>query len=389
MAYWLLHETDRFSAVFTFIDKIVSPFIIGAALAFVLNVPMRAIERCFQFIKNKTFRRAVSLTLTFVVIIGVLTALLWLLVPQIIDTVRGMIDQLPVFFNDTKDWIVSYLEKHPQVMNWIEENIGKLDFDAITAKGIAWLESGLSVLIPSLLALVGGIYTGIFNGVIAIVFAIYCLIRKEILATQLRRLLYSFAPEHVGDEVVRVLRMTNATFSGFISGQFIEAIILGTLFAIFMTIFKMPHVILISVVIAITALVPIVGAFVGCVIGAFFILVTNPIQAIWFVVMFLILQQFENNVIYPKVVGKSVGLPGMWVLLAVAVGGAIMGVAGMLLMIPVFSVLYTLLREFTDRRLEQKGIDRKKVNAQPLNISEERKKKQETHKKPKSQDTEQ
>jgi len=220
------------------------------------------------------------------------------------------------------------------------------------------------------------------------VFAIYCLIRKEILASQARRLLYSFVPERISDEVVRILRMTNATFSGFLSGQCLEACILGTLFAIVMSIFRMPYVPLISVLIAVTALIPIVGAFVGCAVGAFFILVSNPMQALWFVIMFLILQQLENNLIYPKVVGKSVGLSGMWVLLAVSVGGAVMGVAGMLFMIPVFSVLYTLLREITEKRIAVREIPREKVNAQPINTSAERKKYQKKPKKDKKAEAE-
>lgn len=379
--YWLLHEPQHFRSIYTFLKNIFLPFFIGAGIAFILNVPMRAIEKLFGFINNPTLRRAVSLILTFVAVIAVLTAVLWILIPEVVETIETLISQLPAFFNNVKDRIVSLMDEYPDVTSWINENIGKLDLDALTNKAINMLESSLSIVIPSMISIVTGIYNGVFNAVIALVFAVYCLIRKEILATQARRILYSFVPEKVSDEVVRILRLTNATFSGFLSGQCLEACILGTLFAIAMTIFNMPYVPLISVLIAVTALIPIVGAFVGCVVGAFFILVANPVQAFWFVVMFLILQQFENNVIYPKVVGKSVGLPGMWVLLAVSVGGAVMGVAGMLLMIPVFSVLYTLLREITEKRIQIRGISRDKVNAQPINTSAERKKYQKKPKK--------
>ncbi len=379
--YWLLHETQRFHAIYTFLKNIFLPFVIGAGIAFILNVPMRAIEKLFGFVKNAALRRTIALILTFISVLAVITAVLWILIPEVIETAESLITQLPAFFNNIKDWVISMMDDNPDVTNWINENIGKLDLDALFNKAINMLESSLSMIIPGLISVVTGIYNGVFNAVIALVFAIYCLVRKEILAAQARRVLYSFVPEKVSDEIVRILRMTNATFSGFISGQCLEACILGTLFAIAMSIFNMPYVPLISVVIAVTALIPIVGAFVGCVVGAFFILVSNPMQAVWFVVMFLILQQFENNVIYPKVVGKSVGLPGMWVLLAVAVGGAVMGVAGMLLMIPVFSVLYTLLREITEKRIEKRGISRDKVNAQPINTSAERKKYQKKPKK--------
>ena len=165
--------------------------------------------------------------------------------------------------------------------------------------------------------------------------------------------------------MIRVLRLTNSTFSNFISGQCLEACILGCLFAVAMSIFKMPYISLVSVVIAVTALIPVVGAFVGCILGAFFILVNNPLQALTFVIMFLVIQQLENNLIYPRVVGTSIGLPGMWVLVAVTVGGDLMGAGGMLLMIPVTSVIYALLREFTDKRLAERGIPAEKLQNQP------------------------
>jgi predicted PurR-regulated permease PerM len=210
--------------------------------------------------------------------------------------------------------------------------------------------------------------TGIFNGILSLVFGLYCLARKEILARQCRRILYSILPEHACDEIIRVFRMTNATFSRFISGQCLEAVILGSMFAVSMAILKMPYVALISVIISVTALVPIVGAFAGCFIGAFFILVVDPIMAFWFVILFLVLQQIEGNLIYPKVVGSSVGLPGMWVLVAVTIGGELMGVGGMLMMIPVASVCYALAREFTDSRLEHRNIPREKLQDQPVDL---------------------
>ena len=165
--------------------------------------------------------------------------------------------------------------------------------------------------------------------------------------------------------MVRILRMSNSTFSNFISGQCLEAVILGLMFTVCMTIFGMPYMPLVSVTIAITALVPIVGAFAGCIVGAFFILIDSPVLAFWFVVMFLILQQIEGNLIYPRVVGTSIGLPGMWVLVAVAVGGDLMGVGGMLLMIPLASVLYALIREFAHKRLATRDIAPEKLEAQP------------------------
>jgi predicted PurR-regulated permease PerM len=215
---------------------------------------------------------------------------------------------------------------------------------------------------------IGNVASGIVNAVIGIVFALYALGRKEILAGQARRILYSVMSERRADEVIRISQLTNVTFSNFISGQCLEAVILGGLFAVVMAILKLPYIPLVSVIIAVTALIPVVGAFVGCLVGAFFILVNDPLQAVTFIAMFLILQQLENNLIYPRVVGTSIGLPGMWVLVAVTIGGEIMGVAGMLVMIPLVSVLYTLAREFTNRRLEQNNIPLEKLEPKPIQI---------------------
>ena len=234
---------------------------------------------------------------------------------------------------------------------------------------------------PLVRSAIGSLSTGIFNAVMGIVFGLYCLARKEILARQCRRVLYSFLPEKISDEIIRIFRLTNATFSNFISGQCLEAVILGCMFAVSMLIFGMPYVPLVSVTIAVTALVPIVGAFAGCIVGAFFILVESPVLAFWFVIMFLVLQQIEGNLIYPRVVGTSVGLPGMWVLLAVAVGGDLMGVGGMLAMIPLASVLYTLAREITTKRLADREIPQEKLEAQPPELRSRFKEKREKHKK--------
>ena len=365
--YWLLHETERVKSVWNYIITLISPFLAGAGLAFVLNVPMRGIERWFGFVKKKSLRRSISIVLTFVVLGLVIYFIFRLLVPQIVDTVRNLVAQFPVFLNNVVDWVKNFLAERPQIMEWIQKNSNMEEFDwsSLVEKAVSVAGDGAAVFITGLISLIGALFTGIFNAVIALVFAIYCLARKEILARQFRRLAYSFLPERFCDKTIRILRLTNATFSNFISGQCVEACILGSLFAVTMWIFRMPYIPLISVLIAVTALIPIVGAFIGCILGAFFILVNDPMQAIWFVIMFLALQQFENNVIYPKVVGKSVGLPGMWVLLAVTVGGELMGVVGMLMMIPVTSVLYTLLREITAKRLDTRCIDNSKLQDQP------------------------
>ena len=363
LLYWLLHETDRVKTVYLFLKNIFSPFVIGAGLAFVLNVPMRGIENQLKFVKKMPIRRLIAVVLTFVIIFLVLFFVFWLLLPQIAETVQTLVASLPGFFNGIIAKVQLFLNDNPEVMEWVVENteFESINWSGLVQKAVDLVGNSVTMILNKTLLAIGSVSTGIFNAVISLVFALYCLFRKEILSRQCRRLAYAFLPEKFCDEAVRILRLTNATFSNFISGQCLEAVILGCLFAVSMLIFRMPYIPLVSVLVSVTALIPIVGAFVGCVLGAFFILVNNPIQALWFVVMFLVLQQFENNVIYPKVVGKSVGLPGMWVLLAVSMGGELMGVAGMLVMIPLVSVLYTLLREITNKRLEDRQIDRDKL----------------------------
>ena len=380
--YWLLHETERLKSVLGALWSISSPFVVGAAIAFILNVPMRAIERAFKGIKKPGLRRGAALVVTMLAVILVLTGVVYLLLPQLAETVESLVATLPAFFARLQTQISEYLSDNPELMTWLTENTdyASINWSDLIQKAISLVTNSVSSIVDKAVQTVVSLGTGVFNAVLSLVFALYCLSRKEILARQGRRILYAFVPENVSDEVIRIFRMTNSTFSNFISGQCLEALILGCMFAIAMPIFKMPYVPLVSVVIAVTALVPIVGAFVGCIVGAFFILVQDPTLAFWFVVMFLIMQQIEGNLIYPRVVGTSIGLPGMWVLVAVALGGDLMGVGGMLLMIPLASVLYALAREITNTRLAQRQISREKLMDQPPELKSKFKEKREKSK---------
>lgn len=367
IGYMLLRETDRVRMIWNFLKGIFSPFIIGALLAFILNVPMRFFENKLSKLKNEKVRRITAICLMLLSIAVVIAAVLLLLVPQIEDTVKNLINQLPDFFRGVTERVNQFMEEHPQIRDLLGLEQGHVgdEWKAVVETVMNALETSISSILGGAVDLVGSLATGIINAVFSIIFAFYCLARKETLARQGRKLLYSLLKEKYADEVVRILRMTNSTFSNFITGQSLEAVILGLLFVPAMAIFRMPYIPLICVVIAITALVPLVGAFAGCILGAFFILVNDPMQAVVFVIMFLVIQQFEGNVIYPKVVGESIGLPGMWVLLAVAVGGGLMGVMGMLLMVPFASVIYTLLREFTNKRVQQRSVPAEKLECHP------------------------
>ena len=368
--YWVLNETEQFKSLWTSLTGMFSPFVLGAAIAFILNVPMRVVEKPLKFIQNESLRRTVAIILTFVIMILAITGVVLLLVPQITETIQLLIPKLIDFVLRVESTLMDFLEKNPELLQWVSSttDLQSLDWAGLIQKAAAMIKSSVSVIATGAFSAVGGVTSAVVDLVIGLVFALYCLARKEILARQGRRILYSILPEHFCDESIRILRLTNATFSNFISGQCLEAVILGCMFAVSMSVFKMPYIPLVSVLIAVTALIPLVGAFVGCFLGAFFILVNDPIQALVFVAMFLVLQQIEGNLIYPKVVGTSIGLPGMWVLLAVAVGGDLMGVAGMLVMIPISSVVYALIREFTNKRIAERGIDPEKLRDQPIEL---------------------
>ena len=365
--YWILHETDRVKQFVQYLGSIFSPFLVGGVLAFILNVPMRAIESKLKFIKSEKPMRITAILLTLFAIGLVIAGVVMLLIPQIQDTIDLLLTQLPDFYMRVQNQVIEFLAEHPDLNEWVSSNIDLQAFDwsAILEKVAAFVSSGVGTILTGVVAAVKDIFNVAFNLVISIVFAFYCLACKETLARQGRRLLYCLLKEKNADFLVRVLRMTNSAFSNFVTGQCLEALILGLMFVPAMAIFKMPYIPLICVLITITALVPLVGAFAGCALGAFFILVTDPMMAVIFVIMFLVIQQIEGNLIYPRVVGESIGLPGMWVLLAVAVGGGTMGVAGMFLMVPFASVVYTLIREFAHARLDKRDIPQEKLQAQP------------------------
>lgn len=364
---WLVLDTARATILFTRVWELIAPFVAGAGIAFIFNVPMRSIEQQLEGVHKEGLRRGMAILLTILCLVLIVMFVFELLVPQIRLTVISLTEKIPAFIDRTAQKLVVLMEDNPELSLWIQEafQLESMDWSNILRDTLTWLANQVSTVMGGAVNVIGNVTTGIVNTVISIVFAIYCLARKDILARQCRRVLYSVLSEKRADEIIRVMQLTNSTFSSFISGQCLEAIILGCLFAVVMAILGMPYIPLVSVIIAVTALIPVVGAFVGCVVGTFFILVNDPFQAVTFVAMFLVLQQLENNLIYPRVVGTSIGLPGMWVLVAVTIGGELMGVGGMLVMIPLVSVLYTLAREFTNRKLAERNIPEEKLRNHP------------------------
>ena len=294
---WILLDTEQASSAAKSLWNLISPFVAGAVIAFVFNVPMRAIERQLDGIHKEGLRRVLSIVLTIAALALVIMFVVEMLAPQIQVTVAALTERIPTFIEQTSAKLMQLMDDNPDMKAWIMEvaDLESLEWTKILKDSMGFLGNQMSTVMGSAVNVIGSVTSGIVNLVVSIAFAIYCLARKEILARQGRRILYSLIPEKTGDEIIRILRLTNSTFSNFISGQCLEACILGGLFAVTMAIFRMPYIPLVSVIIAVTALVPVVGAFVGCVLGAFFILVDNPLQALTFVAMFLILQQHRQS----------------------------------------------------------------------------------------------
>jgi len=368
--YWLLHETDRVKSFFGVIGGVGFPFALGSAIAFIFNVPMRGFESLFKRISNDNLKRIAAIVCTFVSVLIVLAGVFWLLIPQLVETVESLVPKLTTFVVNSEKAIKQFLSENPELMDWINQNtdLDTINWSTLVQNMITVVGNSVSTILSGTFSAIGNVAGVIMDVLIALVFSVYCLFQKETLARQGRKLLYAFLPEKTSDQIIRILRLSNSTFSNFLSGQCIEVCILGCLFAIAMAIFRMPYIPLVSVLVAVTAFIPVVGAWVGCILGAFFIFVADPLLALWFVVMFVVLQQIENNLIYPRVVGTSIGLSGMWVLVAVGVGGELMGVAGMFLMIPFASVIYTLIRERTAIRLDKREIDPEKLKCHPPEI---------------------
>ena len=354
--YAALQHLNVVARALGWLAGILAPFLLGAAIAFILNVPMRAMERHLfpNARRGAGARRPLALVLTLVAVIGVLVLASCVIGPGVRDAVKSIASQAPAAFDRLYNWLLGLEQYLPQIETWVQDL--SIDWKTLSQKAIQLVQSWGGSLLSTGGGLIGGVVSGVSTFVIGLIFSFYILLQKEKLSRQGRQVLYGLLPVKRADRALEVLRLANRTFSSFLSGQCTEAVILGTLFVIAMSIFRLPYAVLVGVLIALTALIPIVGAFIGCGVGALLIAVTDPWKAVVFVILFLVLQQIEGNLIYPHVVGSSVGLPSIWVLAAVTLGGKLMGVAGMLFFIPLCSVLYALFRDFVKGRLAEKQV---------------------------------
>ena len=339
---------------------IIFPFVLGGAIAFVINVPMSFLEKkIFGKIKegNKAgekLARPISLLLTIILAVGVIILVMFGVIPQLTRTIASLMMSIANFIPQMQDWIREFSHNNQDIMKLV--NQVQFNPDQAIKWGISILGSGAGNMMNTTMSAVGSIVSGFATFFIAFSFACYILFQKEKLYIQIRKIFFAFIPRKKAEAFLKICSLTYRTFANFLAGQCLEAVILGSMFVVTLSILKMPYALLIGTLIAFTALIPIFGAFIGCAVGCFLIFMVNPKQAILFIIVFLILQQIEGNLIYPHVVGGSVGLPSIWVLAAVTIGGNLMGIVGMLVFIPIVSVIYTIFREFVYMRLKKQHI---------------------------------
>lgn len=336
--------------------NILSPFIIGACIAFVLNVIINLIESKWNKKRKKNkilerIKRPLSIFLSILLLFAVIFFVIFLVIPELINTVDSIKMYMPGIATNVQNWLYEITSNNPDI-NGMINNIN-LDWKNIDEKTMELLQTGVGAILSSSINILTSVFSGIFNFVIGLIFAIYILLQKEKLGEQFKKIMEAYMKPEINRKTLRIFSVTNSAFNKFITGQVTEACILGLLCFIGMIIFGMPYALTISVLIGFTALIPIFGAFIGAGIGALLIAVQNPMLALGFIIFIIVLQQIEGNVIYPKVVGSSVGLPGIWVLVAVTVGGAIWGVTGILISVPIASILYALLRENVNNRIKE------------------------------------
>ena len=342
--YWALNNFQIILDIFNSILAVIMPFLLGIMIAFILNVLMIRIEKILsRFILDKkytSFKRVISIIVSLLIVIGVIGIIITLIIPELTNAIKVIVKSFPETFEQLQVWINQNGNSFPQLETWINS----IDLNSIARELSGLFKIGLTGMLGSTVDIISMFFTSILNLVVGIVFALYILMSKETLKRQSHKLIDAYIPKRISVKLLEVGTLARTTFSNFVIGQTVEAFILGTLCAVGMAVLNLPYAPMVGSLVGITAFVPIVGAFIGGGIGAFMILTVDPMQALIFIIFLVVLQQLEGDLIYPRVVGSSVGLPSIWVLFAVTVGGGLWGITGMLFSVPVLSVVYALIK---------------------------------------------
>lgn len=359
--FFVIHYWDAFASFIGVAIGAAFPLIIGCAIAYIVNIVMSAFERLIlPKCKRKwvvKLKRPVCMLLAFAAVILVVVLVVYMIIPELVDCVKLLVEKLPGAIETAYNWLdarfdMSYLMSEGS--SYIQN--GNIDWQGIIKTAGDWLLTGVGGAMGSIFSIVTSVFSWIVTLVVAIVFAIYLLLGKEQIGRQITRLMESYLHTRIAHRVQYVVQVIDSSFHSFIVGQCVEAVVLGCLCIIGMLIFRFPYATMIGCLVGFTALIPVAGAYIGAAVGAFMIFTVEPLQAVFFVIFLVVLQQLEGNLIYPRVVGASIGLPGVWVLAAVTIGGGVLGVGGMLLGVPLAAAVYQLLRNDVNRR-QAEGVE--------------------------------
>ena len=329
------------------------PLILGAIMAFILDIPLRRLESIY-FPKSqnkwiKRTRRPVCIVLAFVVLALIILLIVWIVIPEMISCFQFIAEAFPPLFEHATQWLSGNFENVPMIQNMLDTI--NVDWDALFSNIMSGFVSGAGGVFSSVFNTLISIVNGVVQTFIAFIFAIYIVANKEKRKRRAPHLMEAYMRPAWKNKIVSVLQLSNSTFSSYFAGQCIEALIFGTLCFIGMQIFRFPYSLTISILIGVTALIPLVGAFIGAAIGAVMILTVSPLQMLFFLIFIIVLQQIEGNMIFPRVVGTAVSLPGLWTLAAVTLGGGLFGILGIFICVPATSVLYQLVGTNMRKRL--------------------------------------
>lgn len=344
IAYWILNHYQIVLSLLSKLLSVLMPFIIGCMIAFVLNVLMIRIEKQLSKVivnpKLKILKRVLSILGSIALVVGVVAIIIILIIPELVSAIKVIALSLPEVIDNLQNWT----DSHSIYLLQLENLINQIDVESLGNELSKFAKTEFSGMLDSTIDILAVIVNGIVNFVLGLVFAIYILMSKETLKDQTKRLINAYLPSKVADNIFEVARLSRTTFSNFIIGQTVEAFILGALCTIGMIILGLPYAPMVGSLVGITAFIPIIGAFIGGAIGAFMIFTVDYMQAFIFIIFLVILQQLEGDLIYPRVVGSTIGLPSIWVLFAVTVGGSLWGITGVLLGVPIVSVIYSLVK---------------------------------------------
>lgn len=344
--------SDRILDFIGLLSSLITPLLLGCVIAYILNILVTQIERIPCFRKEGTIfykiRRPVSILVSLTVVLAIAALVILIVIPQLVQAIGVIVQEIPAVVSEITAWLSSSDRDWPQLQKFLESL--NVNWPQILQKAASYVTNGLSSVFSSTVYILGTISSMVVTAVVALIFSIYILSGKEKLFHQFQTLARTYLKEKIYTKVGLVLETAHATFTKFIVGQCTEAVILGSLCTIGMLLFRFPYATMVGTLIGATALLPVVGAYLGAAVGAFMIFTVNPLQAIGFLIFIAILQQLEGNLIYPRVVGSSVGLPGIWVLAAVTVGGGLGGIIGMFLAVPVTATLYKLLQKDVQKR---------------------------------------